>query len=433
MKTLKYSYGFRSLTSLLPYFIFFCFFIGNSNAATVEGRVVSDKGKTVSYASVYLKNQPQVGTICDVNGRFSLEVADTHDSLIVSLVGYETVFINLRQVNLDKNLVIKLKEQPVILNEVVVTVNKKAKKKTKKEEREYLSKELNKLYLRICADFPSQNLCYHVVSTMKGYSGNQIVVYQEMIGDIVELRDYINSYQDSIQIKADVLKYYYNKQARENLNNINPGDFKKKDREMMLDIQEAKNETKEDFMPHRTVWELDMVNLIEHYYKDVKHWNRVEKDDKTVVFTLTLVNKMPGIFTLTRKLIYAVDKQTYSVKTLSERVIIDVNIPFGYKLSPGQLTLLNVFMLDNNKLEKYRVKSLHGVTQRNNIFKREAGQLIVEEKNFTAESYATDRNDQRINISFKMKAKALSVKTKDVKPYPASELKKYKTIGVPKP
>ena len=119
-------------------------------ATKIEGRVVNSKGEGLSYVSLYLKHYPEVGTISDINGRFSLEVPSTRDSLIVTLVGYETMFINLSKVNTDKSLRITMKDQPVILNEVVVHVQKDSKKKkSKKEERAEIQAFLQKVYNQI--------------------------------------------------------------------------------------------------------------------------------------------------------------------------------------------------------------------------------------------------------------------------------------------
>jgi hypothetical protein len=136
-----------------------------------------------------------------------------------------------------------------------------------------------------------------------------------------------------------------------------------------------------------------------------------------------LTNKLPGIYKLVRKLVYAVDKNTYSIKTLSERVSAEVNIPFGYKLSSSELAILNAFVLDHEGFEKYRLKGFKGTTCRNNIYHRQDNQLVVAEKNFTADGYIVDNKDNKLVFGTKVKTKVLSVETKGVKPFSASELK----------
>ena len=81
-------------------------------AVDVEGTVVDKSGKGLPYVSLYLKHYPEVGTITDINGRFKLDVPSTRDSLIVSLVGYETMFIDLSKFTLGRPLRITMKDQP---------------------------------------------------------------------------------------------------------------------------------------------------------------------------------------------------------------------------------------------------------------------------------------------------------------------------------
>lgn len=392
----------------------------NLMATKIEGRVVNSKGEGLSYVSLYLKHYPEVGTISDINGRFSLEVPSTRDSLIVTLVGYETMFINLSKVNTDKSLRITMKDQPVILNEVVVHVQKNSKKKkSKKEERAEIQAFLKKVYDRVLIDFPVNNVKHRVVSDLTATSDGQVVLFDEWIGDIVELRNYRGT-KDSIQMKMDLNKRYFNQTVKGSIENFNPNDYSKHDRRHVdkVDLDDMKK-----IQPHRIAWELDVQQLTYRYMSDVKHWTMVEKDANTVVLTLTLTNKLPGIYKLVRKLVYAVDKQTYSIKTLSERVSAEVNIPFGYKLSSSELAILNAFVLDHDGFEKYRLKGFKGTSCRNNIYHRQDNQLVVAEKNFTADGYIVDNKDNKVVFGTKIKTKVLSVETKGVKPYSASELK----------
>jgi len=400
-------------------------------AVDVEGTVVDKSGKGLPYVSLYLKHYPEVGTITDINGRFKLDVPSTRDSLIVSLVGYETMFIDLSKFTLGRPLRITMKDQPVMLNEVVVHVqNDSKKKKSKKEERAEIQAFLKKVYDQIWKDFPSNYVKHKVVSDLTATSEGQVIYFDEWIGDIVEMRN-INGPKDSIQMKMDLNKRYINKTVKGSFDNFNPNDYSKQDRKHIdkVDMNSVKK-----IQPHKIAWELDVQQLFYRYMSDVKHWTMVDKDDHTVVLTLTLTNKLPGIYKVVRKLVYAVDKYTYSIQTISERVSAEVNIPFGYKLSSAELAILNAFVLDQEGFEKYRLKGFKGTTCRNNIFKRQDNQQVIVEKNFTAEGYIIDNKDNKVNFGTKVKTKVLSVETKGVKPYSAVELKsgKVQQIDTPK-
>ena len=55
------------------------------------------------------------------------------------------------------------------------------------------------------------------------------------------------------------------------------------------------------------------------------------------------------------------------------------------------------------------------------------------EKNFTADGYIVDNKDNKIVFGTKIKTKVLSVKTKNVKPFTASELKSGKVQKISAP
>jgi hypothetical protein len=228
----------------------------------------------------------------------------------------------------------------------------------------------------------------------------------------------------------DLNKRYINQTVKGSIDNFNPNDYSKHDRRHVekVDINSVKK-----MQPHKIAWELDVQQLFYRHMFDLKHWTMVEKDANTVVLTLTLTNKLPGIYKVVRKLVYAIEKNTYSIKTISERVSAEVNIPFGYKLSSAELAILNAFVLDQDGFEKYRLKSLKGTTCRNNIFHRQDNQLVVSEKNFTAEGYIVDNKDNKVNFGTKIKTKVLSVETKGVKAYSASELKSGKVQKIDTP
>ena len=399
-------------------------------AVNIEGTVVDKQGKSLSYVSLYLKHYPEIGTISDINGRFKLEVPNTRDSLIVTLVGYETMFVDLSKINTGKTLRITMKDQPVILNEVVVHVQKDSKKKkSKKEERAELQAFLQKVYDQVLKDFPNVNVRHKVVSDLTATSDGQVVLFDEWIGDILEIRNYKN-WDDSIQMKMDLNKRYVNQELKGSLESYDPSDYSKHDRKHIdrVDMNSVKR-----IQPHKIAWDLDVQKLIYRYKSDVRHWTMVEKDDRTVVLTLTLTNKLPGIYKLVRKLVCAVDKYTYSIQTISERVSAEVNIPFGYKLSSAELAILNAFVLDQEGFEKYRLKGFKGTTCRNNIFRRQDNQQVISEKNFTAEGYIVDNKDNKLNFGTKVKTKVLLVETKGVKPYSAAELKAGKVLKIDAP
>ncbi len=81
------------LEKILSHLLVFAFFLGLSVTAhsqvTVTGKVVDKKDNTpVAGATVQVKNSPNVATVTDENGNFSLKVASLNVTLEISFVGF---------------------------------------------------------------------------------------------------------------------------------------------------------------------------------------------------------------------------------------------------------------------------------------------------------------------------------------------------------
>lgn len=86
---------------------------------TVGGTVIDADGMPVIGASVIVKEHPDIGTITDVNGEFSIKVPAPikGQSLEVSFIGYTTQKI---AIGTKTQFKVTLKEDTQLLNEVVV-------------------------------------------------------------------------------------------------------------------------------------------------------------------------------------------------------------------------------------------------------------------------------------------------------------------------
>ena len=91
--------------------------------------VVEDALGPIIGASVVAKNQPGVGAITDLDGRFSLKVG-AYDVLQITYVGYQPVEIPVLSIKDKNNLKVIMKEDNQTIDEVVVTASGVQKKKT---------------------------------------------------------------------------------------------------------------------------------------------------------------------------------------------------------------------------------------------------------------------------------------------------------------
>lgn len=85
---------------------------------TLSGTVYDETGQTLPGASVYLKDKPGIGTITDVNGKFSIR-ASRGDVAVFSFVGYKDVEYTIGKEEHDVKIAFTKSDQKI--DEVVVT------------------------------------------------------------------------------------------------------------------------------------------------------------------------------------------------------------------------------------------------------------------------------------------------------------------------
>lgn len=88
-----------------------------SQQINVQGVVFDSTNETVPGANVYVKSNRMIGTVTDLDGRFSLN-ASVGDVLVFTFIGYENVEHKL--VASDADLKIKFSDSAELLDEVIV-------------------------------------------------------------------------------------------------------------------------------------------------------------------------------------------------------------------------------------------------------------------------------------------------------------------------
>lgn len=73
------------------------------------------------YANVYIKSNPKIGTVTNQEGTFNLMLpGESTDTIVVSYIGFQSQLKPVKEVIKNTNLTIRLAENEVALNEVVV-------------------------------------------------------------------------------------------------------------------------------------------------------------------------------------------------------------------------------------------------------------------------------------------------------------------------
>ena len=381
----------------------------NCVAKELSGHVVDSLRQPIPYASVFLQNNPQIGTITDDNGFFVLPDYVQDDHLVITSIGYEKFTLSTNKISGTKPIRIVLKEQPLMLNTVVVSA-----KGSKRQQRKLLKQLLADIYKQMQIDFPENARNYRIVSDVSVYNEDKVVAFDEMVGNIVELPYLKNARkQDSLQIKADFTRYYINQNTADGLRNFDQDLLKRKEKRQLQKIDFEKSEP-----IHRMLWALDIKKLFGDIYKETGNWSISERDALSQLLTYTKTITLPGIVSATMKLHLSVDAHNH-VQRLSQSITLWANIPFGYKLSDAQVAALNLVLINDGagNFDKYRLKTANGKVERNVFFTQQDGQVVVSEKNWAANVHGADKNGQTIAFNQKASCQVLSVETKNVRPY----------------
>jgi TonB-linked SusC/RagA family outer membrane protein len=87
-------------------------------AVTVSGRVLDENGLEMIGVTLFLKSNPGVGAVSEVDGTFSLEVPDLEQILVFSYVGYQNKEVPL---NGQSQIEVQMTPNSTVLDQVVVT------------------------------------------------------------------------------------------------------------------------------------------------------------------------------------------------------------------------------------------------------------------------------------------------------------------------
>ena len=154
--------------------------------ATYTGRVVDEKGQPISYATVYPETQPEQGTATNSGGYFSFDTELPGSSnVIVSFIGYEKLTLTLNELSsmtIQRQSLV-LKEQPIALEETVVT----AKASKQRNKRKAMAALLHAVYVKLEEEFPDNNAQYQIVSDVRMLSENETWGMEQMIANAVVL------------------------------------------------------------------------------------------------------------------------------------------------------------------------------------------------------------------------------------------------------
>ena len=382
--------------------------IFSATAETLVGRVF-DGNEPMSYVSIYLKENPEIGTVSDKDGVFTLPDMPKNTTVVLSFVGYKTMELKFKKIPTD-TLEITMVEQPIMLTETLIP--SKTKKLSKRKQMKQILADVKKQMLK---DFPTETRKYKIVSDYDLYEKGRIIAREEIIGTVAEIPNAGRKDTDSIQMVIDMCKRFRDRNVQYKLDSIS-GKLKDDKNQRLVNLTDSSK------FIHRVLWGSDIKWLFLELDGKVSKWT-MEEQDSTFLLTYRDKKNYFGIVKYELVLNYILDIYSYRVKSLSQSLKVNANIPFGYKLDSDQLAIINVVNLAGEEHKKYRAKYIDADIKRNIIYRKEYDQVIPSEKNvITKIEMAERKHNKPIYVHQTGSIKVVSAQTSSVKTFTEAEI-----------
>ena len=402
------------------------------NAAVYTGQVVDEKGQPISYATVYPEVAPELGTATNNDGIFRFEAnLPASSPVVVSFIGFEKVEVtgDRLRVKGDTALqVIVLKEQPIALQETVVA----AKSSKQRNKRKQMATLLHAVYVQLEKEFPDEPAQYQVVSDVRMTSGEAQTGHaavwgmEQMIANIVVLPEAGIDGRDSVQFQGRYCKRFFDARKRAQADSILAGETLERLEKAQKDVpkgtsqnymRRAVNAVDSGVVVHEALFAIGNMRYdFQEAMNDIKHWSvSNESEGETVLTHTQTVSKYLGCFKMTFQRHYIIDSRTYSVRRFSEHAEVKVVIPFGIKLNSDQLQMLNLVNMNEEQINKFRLKRLRGAVDLNTIYQRRNGLVYTQEKNMILNAFIVGSKKTEIPLNIQATQRVTDLQTEGVK------------------
>ena len=394
------------------------------HAAVYTGKVVDEKGQPISYATVYPEVAPELGTATNNDGIFRFEAnLPASSPVVVSFIGFEKVEVtgDRLRVKGDASLqVIVLKEQPIALQE------------TQRNKRKQMATLLHAVYVQLEKEFPDEPAQYQVVSDVRMTSGEAQTGHaavwgmEQMIANIIVLPEAAKGGRDSVQFQGRFCKRFFDARKRAQADSILAGQTLERLEKAQKDVpkgtpqnymRRAANAVDSGVVVHEALFAIGNMRYdFQETMNDIKHWSvSNESEGETVLTHTQKVSKYLGCFKMTFQRHYIIDSRTYSVRRFSEHAEVKVVIPFGIKLNSDQLQMLNLVNMDEEQINKFRLKRLRGAVDLNTIYQRRNGLVYTQEKNMILNAFIVGSKKTEIPIHIQATQRVTDLQTEGVK------------------
>ena len=134
---------------------------------------------------------------------------------------------------------------------------------------------------------------------------------------------------------------------------------------------------------------------------------------------------------------YILASDDLHVLRFAERAHVELNIPFGYKVKPNEMQMLNLLNMDERKIENYRIRKVHADVSMNTLYQERNGHLYTLEKNMVTDATIIGkRKDKKpigrgsvttpdtIPLNIRATQRVTTLQTRDVQPLTRQQIRK---------
>ena len=375
-------------------------------AQTAVGFVIDEDGEPISYASVYVKNDPIGGTMTDLDGRYELKLdslISINEEVVFSFIGYRTEIFPVRTIISDSAFYVTLIEQPIMLEGAVVKA-----KISKKESRKLKKEALEKFVAQMREDFPKRTAEYPVFSMYNGSQDSRQLIHHEIVGTIFEYPIDNKWGGDSVALSVKSVKEFTTEEAKvayDKFNEITDDRLNsKKNKKKKVKLSYTKRDLDEQSLRmHRFLWGgptgslIDLLNV-----KKPAKWDYTMIGDDAVL-TYTEKENYMGIVKGELQLHFYIDPITFQINKIAQSLSGELHIPFGYKLKDDELEFINALQFGHDTLDHYRVRHAYVDVLRNVFFNRIDGNVVIREKNLEVKGDIIDTKKKKLSYSAEAK------------------------------
>jgi len=389
-------------------FILITLFITSASALAedgvmLRGRLLDQRSKPLPYASIFFKNHPEAGTISDEKGFFYITTPDAGpDTLIISMLGYETIYQHTDDLKKSGTTTFKMKEYLYTIDEAVI----KASRNSKKQHRSEVKNLLEKIHHRLNgADALSEKDKFRIASDITVLRDSIPLSIDHLTGTLTHIPEGKTNGKDSITIEIGSYSNYLDSAIRKGIENFDYSKLKKKEQDA---LEKAEKTGQDKALAHKVVWSAnDVGTIFEKTYTDDKNWDFLKQNDTTISVIYSQKKGFLGIITMKQKLQMTVDSRDYSVRAMLDQVTVNINLPFGYKLSPAELEVMNLVNINEDDVEKFKIKKAEVHLKGSTINRSQGERMLPFEKDMKNHVMISDRKDHKIDIENRCTIKVL--------------------------